>query len=89
MASRRLINPAALVGLAHVLQSAYPKMTAQVAVGNAKEIIRGLHMQGLEIGPADAFGPQAVANTPLDGLDLVADMIERELGRKPWLPDGS
>lgn len=43
---------------------------------------------GLEIGPIAAFGPQAVSNTPLDGLDLVADMIENDTGRKPWYPEG-
>lgn len=89
MAAGRLIHPASLVGLAHVLQSGHPNMTAKVAVENAQQIIRGLHRMGLEIGPQAAFGPQAVSNTPFDGLDVVADMIERDTGRKPWLPEGS
>ena len=88
MALRRLIHPASLVGLAHVLQSGHPSMTAEVAVANAQQIIRGLHAMDLEIGPVAAFGPQAASSSPLDGLDLMADMIEHDMGRKPWLPEG-
>ena len=87
MAARRLIHPGSLVGLAHVLQSG-TNMTAPVAVNNAEQIIRGLHRMGLEIGPVEAFGPQATTKTPFDGLDLIADMIEKDQGRKPWLPEG-
>jgi hypothetical protein len=86
MAERR-INPGSLVGLAYVLQSGYPKMTANTAVNNAAQIIRGLHRMGLEVGPQAAFGPQATQPaTALDALDVAADMIELETGRKPWLP---
>lgn len=88
MAARRLIHPGSLVGLAHVLQSGHPNMSPPVAVANSQQIIRGLHRLGLEIGPIAAFGPHDTSNQPFDGLDLVADMIEKEQGRKPWLPEG-
>ena len=88
------IHPGALLGLAHVLQSGFPKMTADQAVDNAVQIIRGLHMQDLEIGPLAAFGPHEVTvrcdhvkvarPDPFAALD--PDEIEREWGRKPWLP---
>lgn len=83
----RIVHPASLIGLAHVLQSGYPKMSAQQAVANAHTIIQGLHQMDLEIGPAAAFGPQAGTVTPFDQLSVVADMMEKEMGRKPWLPD--
>jgi hypothetical protein len=80
-------HPGALIGLAHVLQAGYPKMTAQQAVDNAQAIIRGLHKMELEIGPIDAFGPHDTTKVgPLDALDVAADMIEQEMDRKPWLP---
>lgn len=75
------------MGLAHVLQSGHP-MSPPVAVANAQKIIQGLHRLGLEIGPIAAFGPHDTSSQPFDGLDLVADMIEKEQGRKPWLMEG-
>lgn len=84
-----LIHPTSLMGLSWVLRQGYPKMTADQAVSNAHQIIRALHQMGLEIGPLGSFGPQAMDKSPLDALDLAADMIEAQSGRKPWLPDGS
>jgi hypothetical protein len=70
-----------------VLQTGYPSMTAQQAVSNAEQIIRGLHLMDLEIGPLAAFGPHnGKRESPLDALDLAADLIEHEMGRRPWLP---
>lgn len=88
--SKQIVHPAALIGLAHVLQSGYPNMSAQQAVSNAKQIILGLHKMDLQVGPVAAFGPQQAAGTgtSFDALDIVADMVELEQGRKPWLPDG-
>lgn len=86
-----LVHPGALIGLAHVLQSAYPKMSAEQAVSNSAQIIRGLHKMDLQVGPMAAFGPQQQTSggTSFDALDLVADMMEHEAGRKPWFPDGA
>lgn len=84
----QLVHPVALVGLARVLQAGNPKMSAEMAVNNSNQIIKGLHKLGLQVGPLAAFGPQAaVADQPFDGLNLIADMIEHEQGRKPWLPE--
>ncbi len=82
------VHPGALVGLAHILQSGHPNMSAAVAVANAEQIIRGLHQMDLEIGPIAAFGPQAASQMPFDALDLAAMRIEIDQGRKPWLPEG-
>lgn len=86
--ARRMISPAALIGVGHVLQSAYPNMSSRVAIDNAMTIIKGLHQQGLDVGPIAAFGPHDATQQPLDALDLAAQMIEKDQGRKPWLPDG-
>lgn len=86
--ARRIIQPVALLGLSHVLRSAYPKMTPQVAVANAEQIIEALHKMDLDIGPADGFGPQPVSAQPLDALDVAAERIVADMGRKPWFPDG-
>ena len=83
-----IVHPASLMGLAHVLQSGNPKMSPAVAVDNAHKIIRGLHKMGLEVGPLAAFGPHESSDKPLDALDMAADLIERDMGRKPWLIDG-
>ena len=84
----RRVHPGSLFGLATILQQGVPRMTPEQAVNNAHQIIEGLHRLGLEIGPLAAFGPHEMEHgNPLDALDLAADMIEREMGRKPWLPD--
>jgi hypothetical protein len=86
---QRIIQPGALLGVAHIFQSANPNMTAPVAVANAQEFIRACHRMGLEVGPVAAFGPhEESSNASLDALDLAADMIEKDMGRKPWFPEG-
>lgn len=86
-----LVHPGALIGLAHILQSGHPNMTAEQAVSNAHQIIRAMHKLDLQMGPMAAFGPQqqTSSGTSFDALDLVADMMEHDSGRKPWFPDGA
>lgn len=82
---QRIIHPGALLGVAHVLQSGHPKMTAEMAVDNAVQIIRGLHEMGLEVGPIAAFGPHEVTQT--DAFKMAGDLFDKDLmDRKPWLP---
>lgn len=78
------IHPIARIGLARVLLARSPHLTAEQAVEHATQIIRGLHALGLQVGPVAAFGPHEGVRP--DALDELADRIEDESGRRPWLP---
>jgi hypothetical protein len=84
-----MIHPAARLGLARVLLAGHPKMTAEQAVANATAIITGLHQLGLQVGPMACFGPQELARAAIsfDTIGEIADLIEEEAGRRPWLPE--
>jgi hypothetical protein len=68
-----VIQPIARLGLAKVLITRSPHLTADQAVRNATDIITALHRLGLQVGPTAAFGPQKAG---LDALDLMAELVE-------------
>lgn len=77
----------ARLGVARIFLANIPGLTPDAAVDTATKFIRALHDLNLEVGPIAAFGPQdGQPRGGLDALDLAADMIEQEWGRKPWLP---
>jgi hypothetical protein len=84
-----MTHPAARLGLARVLLAGHPKMTAEQAVSNATQIIEGLHQLGLQVGPVACFGPQELTRAAIsfDAIGEIADLIEEEAGRRPWLPE--
>ena len=85
-----IIHPAPRLGLARVLLAGNPRMTAEQAVTNATNIIGGLHQLGLQIGPIACFGAHELEQSGLrfDALAEMAEIIEEEFGRRPWLPEG-
>lgn len=88
--TRYMTHPAARLGHARVLLAGYPKMTAEQAVSNATAIIEGLHQLGLQVGPISCFGPHELEPCAVrfDAVAEMAELIEEEYGRKPWLPEG-
>lgn len=81
----RRIHPIARLGVARIFMENMPDITPDEAVAKATRFIQALHLLDLEIGPMGAFGPQD-KELGFDALDIAADLIERDWGRKPWLP---
>jgi hypothetical protein len=84
-----MIHPAARLGLARVLLAGHRSMTAEQAVSNATANIAGLHRLGLQVGPMACFGPHELRGAAIrfDTIGEIADLIEEEAGRRPWLPE--
>ena len=84
-----IIHPAARLGLARVLLAGNPRMTAEMAVSNATNIIGGLHQLGLQVGPIACFGPYEIERSAItfDALGEMSQIIEETFAKKPRLPE--
>lgn len=95
----RRIHPRSLWGLAQVLRRRNPQVPPDRIMENAVSIIRGLHLQGLELGPLDAFGPHECVHDridraqrggkPVEIVDPWDTMLKEALSdgwsdRRPW-----